>query len=256
MRRRLSAGSISSERIYPDCHKEIIQFFAQRVQQPHVKINYSLLLGGAPGIGKDTILEPVKQAVGPWNWAEVTPAVLMGRFNGYLQSVVLRISEARDLGDMNRYAFYEHTKILMAAPPDVLRCDEKNLREHAVFNVTGVVITTNHLTDGIYLPPDDRRHLAAWSEATKDAFMHDFWREHWHWYETGGFEHVAAYLNEYDLTGFDPKAPPPKTKAFWDIVDADRAPEEGELADVFDKLGNPRRRNPQRYENGGHRGFL
>ena len=167
------------ERIYPDCHKEIIQFFAQRVQQPHVKINYSLLLGGAPGIGKDTILEPVKQAAGPWNWAEVTPAVLMGRFNGYLKSVVLRISEARDLGDMNRYAFYEHTKTLMAAPPDVLRCDEKNLREHAVFNVTGVVITTNHLTDGIYLPPDDRRHLAAWSEATKDAFVHDFWREHW-----------------------------------------------------------------------------
>ena len=27
--------------------------------------------------------------------------------------------------------------------------------------------------------------------------------------------------------------------AFWAIVDANRAPEEGELADVLDKLGNP-----------------
>jgi hypothetical protein len=39
----------------------------------------------------------------------------------------------------------------------------------------------------------------------------DYWRELWRWYENGGFEHVAAYLNEYDLTGFDPKAPPPLT---------------------------------------------
>ncbi len=58
----------------------------------------------------------------------------------------------------------------MAAPPDVLRVDEKNLREHSVFNVCGVVMTTNHKTDGIYLPADDRRHFVAWSEKTKDDF--------------------------------------------------------------------------------------
>ena len=153
--------------------------------------------------------------------------------------MILRISEARDLGDVSRYSFYEHTKTLMAAPPDVLRCNEKHLREHSVFNMTGVIITTNHKTDGIYLPEDDRRHFVAWSPTTKESFGDDFWREHWHWYKNGGYEHVAAYLKEYDLTGFDPKAPPPKTKAFWDIVDANRAPEEGEMADVLDELGNP-----------------
>ena len=36
-----------------------------------------------------------------------------------------------------------------------------------------------------------------------------------------------------------PKAPPPKTPAFWDIVDANRAPEDAELADILDKLGKP-----------------
>ena len=42
-----------------------------------------------------------------------------------------------------------------------------------------------------------------------------------------------------DISDFDPKAPPPKTAAFWAIVDANRAPEEGELQDLLDKLGNP-----------------
>ena len=36
-----------------------------------------------------------------------------------------------------------------------------------------------------------------------------------------------------------PKPPPPKTPAFWDIVDANRAPEDAELADILDAMKNP-----------------
>ena len=35
------------------------------------------------------------------------------------------------------------------------------------------------------------------------------------------------------------KAPPAKTATFWDIVAANNAPEDAELADVLDTLGNP-----------------
>jgi hypothetical protein len=59
------------------------------------------------------------------------------------------------------------------------------------------------------------------------------------WLNAGGDRHVAAYLAELNLAGFDPKAPPPKTAAFWSIVDANRAPEDAELADVLDQMGNP-----------------
>lgn len=51
--------------------------------------------------------------------------------------------------------------------------------------------------------------------------------------------HVAAYLRELPLDGFDSKAPPPKTAAFWDIVASNQAPEEAELADALEKLGWP-----------------
>ena len=67
----------------------------QRVQRPDEKINHCLLLGGSQGIGKDTALEPVKHAVGPWNFQEVSPTAMLGRFNGFLRAVILRISEAR-----------------------------------------------------------------------------------------------------------------------------------------------------------------
>lgn len=154
--------------------------------------------------------------------------------------MLLRISEARDLGDVDRYSFYEHAKIYTAAPPDVLRCDEKFLREHYVSNVCGVVITTNHKTNGIYLPADDRRHYVAWSELGQEDFTKQYWNTLWQWYESEGFGHVAAYLTKLDISGFDPKAPPRKTDAFWATVDAGRAPEDAELADVLDALGKPK----------------
>jgi hypothetical protein len=226
-------------RVFPENSDHIVRWLAHRVQFPGDKVNHAIVLGGAQGIGKDALLEPVKHAVGHWNFAEVTPTQLLGRFNGFVKSVILRISEARDLGETDRYSFYEHTKVYTAAPPDVIRCDEKHLREHAVMNVCGVVITSNHKTDGIYLPADDRRHYVAWSALTKTDFTEEYWKSLYGWYRYGGgVGHVAAYLATLDLSAFDAKAPPPKTSAFYEIADANRAPEDAELADVLEALGN------------------
>lgn len=227
------------ELVYPHDHKHIIAWLAQRVQKPHEKINHALVLGGNQGIGKDTLLEPAKYAVGPWNCSEVSPQQLLGRFNGFLKSVIMRVSEARDLGEVDRYGFYEHMKTYTASPPDVLRVDEKNTKEHSIFNVVGVIITTNNKTDGIYLPSDDRRHYVAWSDLTKDDFNEDYWTELWEWYNAGGRAHVAEYLRTLDLSGFNAKAPPPKTPAWHDIVNSNRAPEDAELADALDGISWP-----------------
>jgi Family of unknown function (DUF5906) len=226
-------------RVFGDDVEHLLDWLAHRVQHPADKINHALVLGGPQGIGKDTALEPVKSAVGPWNFCEVSPHHMLGRFNGFLKSVILRVSEARDLGDVNRFQFYDHMKAYTASPPDVLRVDEKHLPEYVVPNCCGVIITTNHKADGIYLPADDRRHFVAWSNLIKDDFNEDYWNTLWGWYADGGDRHVAAYLAARDISKFNPKAPPPKTPAFWDIVDASRAPEDAELADVLDKMGNP-----------------
>jgi hypothetical protein len=225
-------------RIYPDDVEHILNWCAQRVQHPDIKINHALVLGGNQGIGKDTILEPVKQAVGPWNVEEISPQHLMGRFNGFTKCTILRVNEARDLGDLDRFAFYEHTKKYAAAPPDVLRVDEKNLREYSVFNVCGLLITTN-LKNGLHLDPDDRRHYVAWSDSHRDDFEKPYFEGIWRWFAEGGIAAVVAWLHARDLSAFDPKRPPTRTEAWRDIVDLSSAPEDAELADVLDQLGRP-----------------
>lgn len=222
--------------IYPDEAEHLIRWLAHRVQRPHDKINHAIVLGGDQGIGKDTLLEAVKWAVGAWNFKDISPVQLIGRFNGFVKSVVLRINEGRDMGDLNRYAFYEHMKVYAAAPPDVIRCDEKNIREHDVLNCCGVIITTNHKTNGLYLPEDDRRHFVCWSDRKRDEFPPEYWNTFYSWYERGGLEDVAAYLAGVDLSKFNAKAPPPRTEAWWAIVNAERSTEAGELSDVLEEL--------------------
>jgi hypothetical protein len=225
--------------LYPDEAEHLISWFAHRVQRPFEKINHAIVLGGAPGIGKDTIMVPVGAAIGDWNMTEVGPVAVMGTFTGFLRSVILRISEARDLGDVDKFKFYEHTKTYIAAPPDILRINEKHLREYEIPNLLSVVITSNHRTNGIYLPPDDRRHFVMWSEKTIHDFTEGFWTSFYEWLEKEGKRNVAAYLMQYDLSDFNPKAPPRKTPAFFAITDSNSSPEDDELSSVLEAIDRP-----------------
>jgi hypothetical protein len=101
-------------RVYPAEAAHIIRYLAHRVQRPHEKINHALVLIGPQGTGKDTIIAGVIPAIGPWNVSEVSPDALMGRFNGFIKAVLLRVSEARDLGDNDRYRLYEHLTPIFA----------------------------------------------------------------------------------------------------------------------------------------------
>ena len=63
--------------VFGDDAEHIIQWLAHRVQRPWEKINHALVIGGHQGSGKDTMLEPVMHAVGPWNFQEVRPEQVM-----------------------------------------------------------------------------------------------------------------------------------------------------------------------------------
>jgi hypothetical protein len=236
--------------LWPNEANHIIFYFAHCVQRPHIKINHLLLLAGIPGIGKDMILAPVRRAVGEWNFAETTAERVMGQFTDFLKCVILRINEARDLGDIDGYKFYNRLKWIAASPPETRLINEKHLRPYYIPNLGGVVVTSNHRTGSIFPEPDDRRVFATWSEITPADFPGGYFDNLGYWYEHGalpgypddansGFEHVAAYLATLDISSFNPYAPPPRTPAFRDLINANVSPEAASLADLLDDIGKP-----------------
>jgi hypothetical protein len=128
-------------------------------------------------------------------------------------------------------------KTMLAAPPPTHRINTKYIKQYYALNVVCVFITTNYGLDGLYLPPDDGRHYVAGTEVKREDFPQGFFDEYWAWQSAGGAEDVVAYLAEFDLRRFNPKAPPKKTNAFWTMVSAGEAPEVSELDDIIDRLG-------------------
>ena len=227
--------------IYPNHADLIIAWLAHRVQHPGIKINHALVLGGAPKIGKDTLLEAVVHTVGTWNVKNIKLSHLIGKNNEFLKSLIVRLSEVRDVGERGAtdlYRLNDHMKDMLATPPDTIRINEKYINEYYILNRAGMLIPTNY-RDALKLPPTDRRHYVAFSERRGEEFPKEFWNEFWGWYETGGFAHVAALLYQHDLSNFDPKAEPRKTDAFRHMVTASRGAGYIELADAIDALGNP-----------------
>ena len=144
---------------------------------------------------------------------------MMANYNDYMRWVVLRISEVRDLGEVNRYAFYDHMK----RRGDATRCDAGQRQVHsAALRGERLRRDLHHqLQDnGIYLPADDRR-TTSHGPISSWPILKRLLAAFWNWYmNEDGFSHVAAFLAERDLSSFDAKAPPNKTIAFWAIIDA------------------------------------
>ena len=229
-------------KLYRDDTEHLLAWMAARVQRPEVKPNHAIVLGGQPGIGKDTLLEPLVTAVGAWNFRDVTASQLFSKNNEFLRGVILRVSEARDMGEQgqtSRYGLYEHAKSALAIPPDTLRVNEKYLREYHIFNRFGMIITTNY-RDALYLPDNDRRYFITYSDQAPGEFDPAFWKDFWAWYRNGGIEHVVAWLRQYDLSAFDPKATPRRTTSFDYMVGTERGEEYAELLNAIAALGNPK----------------
>jgi len=225
--------------LYPDDFGHIVACFAHARQRPNVKINHVLFLGGDQGIGKDTIFAGLERAVGFSNYRTITPSqIIESEFNGEFKTVVLYISEVHDLGIRDRIKFYNVMKDKLAVPPTNIRINEKYRQPYYVPNLLFPVMTSNFQTGGIYLPPNDRRHYVGWSAVKKGNHPEEWWRDYYRWFDGGGDECIAGYLQAYDLSGFNPKAEPVKTEAWHAMVNASRSSEEMELADVVERFNN------------------
>ena len=127
-------------------------------------------------------------------------------------------------------------------PCRAARCAARGREEHSRarrMNCIAVILTTNRLTDGIFLPSDDRRHDVMWSELTKDDFTESYWNSIWNWYDAGGDSHVAAYLATLDISASTRKHRRPRRRHSGPSSTPTARPRRASLQDLLDKLGNP-----------------
>jgi hypothetical protein len=82
--------------------------------------------------------------------------------------------------------------------------------------------------------------LVVLSEVERDNFAPGYFKRLYRWLDQeSGAAHVAAYLSQVDLTGFDRHGPPPRTDGWHDMAAAGLAPEIGHFQTALTALGDP-----------------
>jgi Bifunctional DNA primase/polymerase, N-terminal/Family of unknown function (DUF5906) len=224
---------------------QFLDYMAHRVQLPHIKPRFALLISGDQGVGKDTAIEFCIPAIGPWNVANIDPQAFDSAFNEFAASTLVRINEAANLHEMSKWAFNERTKVLIAGSPDTCVVNPKYGGKYSVRMYCGVIITTNNLASGIYIPADDRRYDVIQS-ATKAEMniecvekRREYFTRLWTWFtDEDGARHVAAYLAERDITKFSPSNGQRRTSAHTVVVGGGLSSDQW-LDDILDNLGYP-----------------
>lgn len=222
-----------------------LNYMAHRVQKPGEKARFALLIGGEQGVGKDTAISMCYPAIGVWNVANIEPKDLDASFNEFESAVLVVISEAANTHEMSKWAFNERTKTLIAGLPDQITINPKYGQKMSVRRHSGVVVTTNHVLTGIYLPEDDRRYDIIDSASKVEMGIADpvsrgaYFGHLWDWFHhEDGASHIAALLHNRDVSGFNAATGQRITQAHKMVVALGLGSDDY-VVDAVEALGKP-----------------
>lgn len=216
-----AAGKVSDEDIAPFLRlaelvvpdpgerKHVLDFFAFTVQHQDIKINHALVLGSQhEGVGKDSLLEPFRAAIGRQYFKEINPPQLTATFNRWL--VNAKVVSVQEMHTFERRAVSNAVKPLIAAPPAALPVNLKGMQEFFVPNLASMIFCTNE-PDAMTVATEDRRLFICWNDDPPAPKA--FYDAVWDWYGTGGLDLVVQWLHERDVSKFNAKGQAPATAA-------------------------------------------
>ena len=219
--------------------EHILDVMAYKVQNPNVKINHAILHGGDEGCGKDSMWTPFLWAVGgphQHNRSIIENKGLESQWGYGLEAEIVILNELRESEARERRALSNKLKPIIAAPPETLTINRKGLHPYDMLNRLQVLAFTNDPLP-ITIPSQDRRWFCVWSRAPR--MPEELSIPLWKWYKTGGFEKIAAWLWQRDVSAFNAAATPPITEWKINMVEHGLSVAESFLVDLMKQRVGP-----------------
>jgi hypothetical protein len=217
----------------------IFDVMAYKVQHPNIKINHAVLHGGDEGTGKDTMWAPFLWAIGGMhqhNRSIIETKGLDSQWGYGLEAEVVILNELKEPEARERRALANKLKPIIAAPPETISINRKGLHPYEMLNRLQVIAFTNDPLP-ITIPTQDRRWFCVWSHG--ERMRPDAADAMWRGYRVGGYERIAAWLWQRDVSGFNPAAAPPVTEWKLNLVEHGLSVAESFLVDLMVKRVGP-----------------
>jgi len=211
----------------------LVNWLSYILQHSHTKAGHAILMGSKyEGIGKDLWLTPIRAAFGKHNVSEIGADSLSSQFNEWLAHKHLIIIQEIWTGSKRELS--NQLKPLLSSPPDEIMVNEKGVARYPIPNICASIMLTNH-KDAVSMAAEDRRYFVMWTDARPE--QSEYYSAFADWVnDPENQSHVLYYLMHRDVSKFNIKAPPPKTKAKMEMVDATMTRGENTIAVIRDLL--------------------
>jgi hypothetical protein len=197
----------------------ILDVMAFKVQHPEIKVNHAILHAGDEGSGKDTFWAPFIWAIcGDHlkNRGIMDNNSVNSQWGYQLESEILIINELKEPDAATRRQLANQLKPIIAAPPEMLPINRKGLHPYMMANRLFVLAFSNDPVP-ISLASQDRRWFCVWSTAPRMESQKA--SAIWNWYRQGGFAAIARWLNDRDISKFNPAAAPAMTEFKTNLIE-------------------------------------
>ena len=213
--------------------EHIFDVMACKLQQPRTKINHAVLIAGYQGSGKDTFWAPFLWALCGQgrNKGELNNNTINSQWGYAYESEVIILHELRESEAKDRRALANHLKPIIAAPPETILVNKKMQHPYNVVNRCLVIASSNDRVP-IVLDTQDRRWFCVWSDLPR-MDPPERGAKMWRWFESGGFEAIAAWLYRRDVSAFNPAAAPPVTEYKLSLIANGQSPAESILCEMI-----------------------
>jgi len=217
------------KRLIPDdVHRKfLLDLFAFTAQRMDVKSNVHPLLGGAHGIGKDSILQPLINCIGEDHAKAIDEGTAASDYDDHLvESKIVVVEEVQQF--IGKLDFENKMKMRLASPPAKLQVNPKSKPKQHIPNIHLWVFYTNYRTP-MNISQGDRRLFCVWCEGTeaeaRELEAEGYYKRYWDWLEChDGFQKVAGWLMQRDTSKFDPKKRARMTPWKQEIIDHSGTP--------------------------------
>ncbi len=212
----------------PDELTHLMRWLANIVQNPRRRPNHGVMIVGGMGTGKSFIGRLMTEIVGRRYTGKPRTSDVKERFNSWaMNKLLIVIDEVMDLG---RQEITQRLKEMVADDWVSIRMMHRDPFEMPNF---AAFLVFSNSDDALKLETGERRWFIISSPAV--AKPSEYYRDLHRWAEKGGTGAVAHYLRRIDLSDFDPKAVPPRTKAQAEMEAAAHTPDEDAVRDLFER---------------------
>ncbi|PPC93910.1 MAG: hypothetical protein CTY33_05905 [Methylotenera sp.] len=196
------------------------------VQNPGIKMYPSLVIWSPEeGVGKNLFFEAVQNLFPPEHATVISQSEVEDDFSGWIPGTVFAIADEIKAARSDKV----RDKLKIWSTATTLRTHDKGQPKRVVPNLLNLVFLSNH-ADGMHLTDTDRRFFI-W-EVTAKPLPQNMIDEFVKWRGENGLSYLLHYLQNIDISGFNPKGRSPITQAKVDMVEASRSDLERWCKDV------------------------